>query len=243
MASVPASEIVTADKTSGRGPADILLTAGANPLSEERTATITISSGSETRQVRITQKAGEQVVVIPEFDYLVLRYSWEAQDGTDFDTATGFMNTGIPDVDNVYVGWSRGYTTTKEQVGDYLIHGGDNMQSGREAALINMKDLLGDPQLNVSEPNINVAVYGNWYASKGTGVVTISFTAYLGGEMKKSGFNFENEGGEVVYEGDSSIVVNATGGENFQNITGLYSKVGTVVYNKEDRSCVVFVGE
>ena len=243
MQTVPVSDIVTANIMSGVGPAEITLTAGANPLSEDRTGTATVTAGDQSKEIRITQAAGQQVVVIPEFDFLVLRYSWSADAGTDFDTATGFTNTGIPDVDNVYVGWSRGYTTTKEQVGNYLIHGGDNMQSGREAALINMKDLLGDPQLNVSEPNINVAVYGNWYASKGTGVVTISFTAYLGGEMKKSGFNFENEGGEVVYEGDSSIVVNATGGENFQNITGLYSKVGTVVYNKEDRSCVVFVGE
>ena len=198
MAQVPASEIVTADKTSGRGPADILLTAGANPLSEERTATITLSSGSETRQVKITQIAGEQVVVIPEFDYLVLRYSWEAQDGTDFDTATGFTNTGIPDVDNVYVGWSRGYTTTKENVGEYLVHGGDNMQSGKEAALINMKKLLEDPSIDESEPNVIALIYGNWYSSRGRGNVVVSFTAYLGGEMVKQGFNFENEGGEEV---------------------------------------------
>lgn len=243
MQTVPASDIVTANITSGVGPGEFTLTAGPNPLSEERTATVTVSAGGQQKEIRITQAAGEQVVVIPEFDFLVLRYSWSADAGTDFDTATGFTNTGIPDVDNVYVGWSRGYVTTKEQVGEYLIHGGDNMQSGREAALINMKDLLEDPNLNQDEQNINVAVYGNWYGSKGTGVVTISFTAYLGGKMVKQGFNFENEDGEIVYEGDSSLVVNASGSENFQNITGLYTKVGTVVYNKEDRSCVVFVGQ
>lgn len=242
MAKVPASEIVTADKTSGRGPADILLTAGANPLSEERTATITISSGSETRQVRITQKAGEQVVVIPEFDYLVLRYSWEAQDGTDFDTATGFTNTGIPDVDNVYVGWSRGYTTTKENVGEYLVHGGDNMQSGKEAALINMKKLLEDPNIDESEPNVIALIYGNWYSSRGRGNVVVSFTAYLGGEMVKKGFNFENEGGEEVYTGEVTTNVRASGGENFQDITSLYTRIGQMVYAKETRDCVILVG-
>ena len=46
------------------------------------------------------------------------------------------------DVDGKLVGWSKQYQTTQERVGDYLIHGGDNMESGNEAALIQMGPLL-----------------------------------------------------------------------------------------------------
>ena len=99
MAEVPASTFITADKMSGIGPAKIKLTAAVNELAEEKTAKITVKSGDQSKDVSIRQEPGP-IVVIPEFDFLVLRYSWEANAGTDFDTATGFTNTGIADVDN-----------------------------------------------------------------------------------------------------------------------------------------------
>src|SRR5699024_611542 len=162
MLEVSASEIVTADKMRGVGPANIIFTAGPNPVAEDRRGVAKVTAGGESKNVTITQAAGEQVVVIPEFDYLVLRYGWESEDGSDFDTATGFTNTGISDVDNKYVGWSKQWATTKQQVGDYLIYGGDNMQSGLEGALIKMKTLLSAPGMDESEPNINADIYGNW---------------------------------------------------------------------------------
>ena len=145
MLEVKASEIVTADKMRGVGPANIIFTAGPNPVAEDRRGVAKVTAGGESKNVTITQAAGEQVVVIPEFDYLVLRYGWESEDGSDFDTATGFTNTGISNVDNKYVGWSKQWATTQQQVGDYLIYGGDNMQSGLEGALIKMKTLISMP--------------------------------------------------------------------------------------------------
>lgn len=237
---VNASEIVTPEKMKGTGPAVVKLTAGANPEPEERTAQLKVHSGGQTKIVNITQEAGQQVVVIPEFDFLVLRYSWEASDGTDFDTATGFTNTGISDVDNKYVGWSKNWSTTSQQVGDYLIHGGDNMQSGREAALINMKNLMDASGLN-NDPDIRAEIYGNWYGERGRGNVSVSFTAYLGGEMVKEGFNFINEGGEEVYSDSVTTNVAATGHDNYQNITNLYSHLGTMIYDRETRDCVILI--
>lgn len=107
MLEVKASEIVTADKMRGIGPANIIFTAGPNPVAEDRRGVAKVTAGGESKNVTITQAAGEQVVVIPEFDYLVLRYGWESEDGSDFDTATGFTNTGISEVDNKFVGWSK----------------------------------------------------------------------------------------------------------------------------------------
>ena len=211
MLEVQASEIVTADKMRGVGPANIIFIAGPNPVAEDRRGVAKVTAGGESKNVTITQAAGEQVVVIPEFDYLVLRYGWESEDGSDFDTATGFTNTGISDVDNKYVGWSKQWATTQQQVGDYLIHGGDNMQSGLEGALIKMKTLLSAPGMDESEPNINADIYGNWYGNRGRGNVVVSFTAYLGGEMVKQGFNFINEGGEEVYSDSITTNVSAHG--------------------------------
>ena len=65
MIEVPAGEIVSVDKTSGVGPATIKLTAGPNPVAEERTANLVVTSRGNSKSVRITQEAGEQVVTIP----------------------------------------------------------------------------------------------------------------------------------------------------------------------------------
>lgn len=241
MIEVNASEIVTVDKMSGVGPATVTLTASANPVAEERMGKIKVKTGEQEINVTVLQKAGN-VVVIPEFDYLVLRYSWSDSDGKDFDTATGFLDTGMSDVDGKFVGWSLGYETTSMQVGNYIIHGGDNMSSGKEAALINMRELLSAPGLNENEPSVSAVIYGNWYEELGRGDVEVSFTAYLGGEMKKGNFNFTNEGGEEVYTGSVKVNVKSTGATNYQNIKQLYTRIGTMVYDKAERDCVIFIG-
>ena len=54
---------------------------------------------------------------------------------------------------------------------------------------------------------------------------------------------FVNIGGEEVYTGDAPTNVSAHGEDNWQNIKTLYSKVGTMIYNKESRDCIVRIGE
>ena len=131
------------DKTSGTGPAEVRVTADINETGEIRQATYkVIKEGTKEEKTFVCRQESVPVVIIPEFDFLVLRYIWDDEDGIDFDTATGFDNTGLPDVDGKLVGWSKQNQTTQERVGDYLIHGGDNMESGNEAALIQMGPLL-----------------------------------------------------------------------------------------------------
>lgn len=233
------------DKTSGVGPAEINVTTDKNETGDERQYTLRVTKEgkpSETKTCLVKQES-VPVVIIPEFDYLVLRYIWADSDGVDFDTATGFDNTGIADVDGKLVGWSKQYQTTQERVGDYLIHGGDNMESGNEAALIQMGTLLGGGNYDTLPLEIRASIYGNWYGGKGDGNVTIRFTAYKGGRMEKRGFDFINTGGEEVYSGDAPTVVNAGGTNNWENIRTLYSKVGTMIYNKESRDCIVRIGK
>lgn len=239
---------ITFDKTSGTGSATVKVTAAANDTPDIREARYLVRNERTGEEKEFTcRQAAASVVVIPEFDYLVLRYIWQDTDGTDFDTATGFENTGLPDVDGKMVGWSMGWNTgtgtTQEKVGDYLIHGGDNMQSGNEAALIQMGPLLDGGNYDTLPLEIRCSIYGNWYGGKQDGNVTISFTAYKGGTMRKQGFNFINDGGEEVYTGEASTVVNASGHDNWEDIKTLYSKVGTMIYNKESRDCIVRIGE
>ena len=86
------------DKTSGTGPAEVKVTADINETGEIRQVTY---------KTFVCRQESVPVVIIPEFDYLVLRYIWADEDGIDFDTATGFDNTGLPDVDGKLVGWSK----------------------------------------------------------------------------------------------------------------------------------------
>ena len=62
-------------------------------------------------------------------------------------------------------------------------------------------------------------------------------------QMEKRGYDFVNIGGEEVYTGDAPTNVSAHGEDNWQNIKTLYSKVGTMIYNKESRDCIVRIGE
>lgn len=232
------------DKTSGTGPAEVKVTADINETGEIRQVTCkVIKEGTKEEKTFVCRQESVPVVIIPEFDYLVLRYIWADEDGIDFDTATGFDNTGLPDVDGKLVGWSKQYQTTQGRVGDYLIHGGDNMESGNEAALIQMGPLLDGDNYDKLPLEIRCSIYGNWYGGREKGNVTIRFTAYKGGTMEKRGYDFVNIGGEEVYTGDAPTNVSAHGEDNWQNIKTLYSKVGTMIYNKESRDCIVRIGE
>lgn len=232
------------DKTSGTGPAEVRVTADINETGEIRQATYkVIKESTKEEKTFVCRQESVPVVIIPEFDFLVLRYIWADEDGIDFDTATGFDNTGLPDVDGKLVGWSKQNQTTQERVGDYLIHGGDNMESGNEAALIQMGPLLDGDNYDKLPLEIRCSIYGNWYGGREKGNVTIRFTAYKGGTMEKRGYDFVNIGGEEVYTGDAPTNVSAHGEDNWQNIKTLYSKVGTMIYNKESRDCIVRIGE
>lgn len=233
---------ITVNKRSGKGSTTVEVTVPENATNEELNGSFVITKRRNGRKqvVRVKQAAGH-VVLIPEFDYLVLRYAWAATAGSDFDTATGFVDTGLPDVDGKLVGWSRQYQYTQERVGDYLIHGGDNMSSGQESALINMGTLLAGGNFNILPDLIHLDIYGNWYLRKGDGKVTVSFTAYKGGTMSKDGFNFINTGGQEVYTGAETTTVNASGENNFEHIRELYTKIATMEYNKTERTCVIYI--
>lgn len=232
---------IRTDKIQGVGPGSIEVEVDPNPSETERRTVLNVIRRGEVKEINIFQEGAEQVIVIPQFDYLVFRYTWPESSGKDYDSATGFINTGIPGVDGQLVGWSYQWAHTHMEIGDFLTYGGDNTSSGAEAALIEMNKLLANSQLDPSQRDIRLKVYGNWYnsAAMGTGLVTISFSAYLGGTMIKNGTNFVNINGQTVYEGSAVAQVLNNGQDNNQDIPNLYKDVATMFYNKDTRDCFI----
>ena len=153
-------------------------------------------------------------VSIPDFDYLVARYYWASGEGTDLDTLTGLVGTGVGTVDNNWVGWSQGYTvpgnaTSPPSAVDptqYLQSAGDNTGTGVESVLMNLMDFVA---ANPAVPNpVTVNMYAFWYGSRNTGNATFELIAYKSGTMSKSGFEFVNTGGTEVFR--QTFVKNVT---------------------------------
>lgn len=169
-------------------------------------------------------------VVIPEFDYLVARYYWAPGAGTDLDTLTGIINSGISSIDNNWVGWSQGFSVPDGSVtaDAYLISAGDNQTSGgAESILLNLKKFTDE---NPSVPNIiNVNMYAFWWGSRNTGNALFELIAYSGGTMAKNGFEFENTGGLEVFR--QTFTKNVTAVSKSSN-PGTSTLLGTIRYNK-----------
>ena len=138
------------------------------------------------------------------FDYIVVKYKWAPGAGSDLDTFTGFVNTGIDTVDNKWMGYSLEHPFKSELPIDsnaedtYIMWLGDVQElTGVETCLISFKK-LGEvyPDLNT----IQVRMACIWYDPElpgDTGNIDVEIETYLGGTMGKStsGLNFENNGG------------------------------------------------
>lgn len=169
-------------------------------------------------------------VIIPDFDYLVARYYWAPGEGTDLDTLTGFINTGVTGIDNNWVGWSQGYNVPDASTGisdSYLYSAGDNTGTGAESVLMNLEKFVTD---NPSVPTITkVQMYAFWYGSRATGNALFEIIAFKGGTMAKNGFEFENTGGVEVFR--QTFTKNVTSVIKTSSPT-TSTLLGTVNYNK-----------
>lgn len=218
----------------------LVVTAMENTETDERSGNIVLKQNESGKELTIcVTQDGKDVIRIPDFDYLTLRYYWNADNGRDLDTGTMFVNTGINDLDGKPVGWAMGSYSRDE----ILFHGGDNTQSGNEAAYVNFFSLL-DAHFDTLPQNVEIEVYGNWYGSKSDGNIQVEITAYKGGTMTKDGYNFVNEGGEEVYSSieDTNVYAWAKGTPNTLGtcyFTNRYSHIATITYNKDTRAATM----
>lgn len=145
----------------------------------------------------------EPTTTLLKFNYLIVRYKWALGAGKDFDTFTGFINTGTQ-WDDKYMGF--GHEEGNELPKDtelaedsYIMWAGDNRkENGVETCMVNFSKMTTDyPTLN----SIQLRMAGAWYEPVGTGNIDIEIITYLGGVMEKSGFDFINtKGGKKVQE-------------------------------------------
>lgn len=191
--------------------------------------------------IKINQ--AKNIIVIPEFDYLVFRYFWADTDGVDLDTSTGYINTNIAFSDNTKldelpVGWNMaGNYNTNAQ--NYLMFAGDNTGSGNECVYITMNSLI--THFNNIPDIVNIDVYANWYRSRLNGNCEFELVAYKGGAMVQNGYNFDNIGGTEVLLTRTKVNIAATGNSNSGDFKTKYSKIGQINYDKNTRTATYVI--
>lgn len=179
------------------------------------------------------------IVTIPEFDFFVVKFTW---DGRDVDIAAEFAgnsitspNTNNSTYDKKAVGW--GLQNKVSYKGKELLKWGGDATGGQgETVFFNAPIFEGDEE---SPRKINLDVYATWYNSDiAPKAMTFTMYAYKGGKMEQSGTNFNNTGGTLLYDKAHSVMITTTRGkENYAN--GGYTKVATITYDRVKHSASI----
>ena len=196
------------------------------------------------------RQVGKEQIILPPFDYLTFTYSWTDDDGRDLDSATVIRNSGIPigsysTLDDYYVGY--GGNGNRDEVAKYLKHGGDNIQSGDEGALVNWKDILAVKDY-VSEgiTTLYLDIYANWFNWRKDGNMSITFNTYKGNDgMIQDGFVFKPTGDTVLVSTKTINNLNAYASHSnnalhpMNVMTKVYSKMATVEYDIRSKTALL----
>lgn len=126
----------------------------------------------------------DDVAYFYDFNSIQLRFIWTRADGSDFDTGTNITNA--PGITNNIVGY--GYAPSEGNTQPYLYWGGDNIASGAECVMVDIKsiqDFYADIPNSIPEQLV-IQLRGNWYNTRLNGIVTVECTAYKGGTIVKA---------------------------------------------------------
>lgn len=178
-------------------------------------------------------------IKIGDVDFVTFRYLWESSSGRDLDTMTEALNSNVPTIDNLAVGWS-GPGNGDSSVREVLKWGGDNTGSGKECVWMSVKDLRAKYYDILPEETYFMA-YATWLGSKGTGKCSFELVGYKGGTMSQDGYNFINTGGSVVYQNTYDFVCHTSKGSSTYKTS--YEKVARVTYNKLTNEVYMSIGD
>lgn len=178
-------------------------------------------------------------IKIGDVDYVTFRYLWDESSGRDLDTMTEALNSNVPTIDNLAVGWS-GPGNGDSSVREVLKWGGDNTGSGKECVWMSVKDLRAKYYDILPEETYFMA-YATWFGSKGTGKCSFELVGYKGGTMSQDGYNFINTGGSVVYQNTYDFVCHTSKGSSTYKTS--YEKVARVTYNKLTNEVYMSIGD
>ncbi|MTH18283.1 DUF5977 domain-containing protein [Flavobacterium sp. LC2016-01] len=144
----------------------------------------------------------EPPMALQAFDYMVIKYKWALGAGNDLDTFTGFVNTGITNLDNKWVGFGQEselpHNVNAAAQDAFIMWGGDMTDiTGTETCMVNFKKVK-EAYSNLND--IQVRMAGVWWNSKNTGNIDVEITTFLGGTMTKVGKDIINDDGEQIQQ-------------------------------------------
>ena len=180
---------------------------------------------------------------LTDVDYVIFTFGWDEMDGRDLDSFTfidGLASSSTDYYGNTFergVGFGNGDGYGERYIGPtrscgvdnaILRFSYDNRENGAEYTLVNFKNLKNvitqGIQEGVLDPDGKIIIYlmTSWYTSRNEGYVSISLTAYRGGEIVRRG-SADNYRYDIT--GDTEIV------DEYQDYgINIFAKTGQV-YN------------
>lgn len=221
-------------------PAQVLtMTTNREPQDEAREGSLTFSHAECTDYTRTVKVYQDIIVTIPPFDYFVVKFTWN---GNDVDIAGEFAGNHVSgsgannDVyDKKAVGWSLSPQVTRN--GRILLQWGGDATAGQgETVFFNAPEFENDA---TSPRKIKFDIYATWYtAGRAPDTMTFTMYAYKGGTMVKDGYNYNNNGGVLLYTDNRTVMITTTKGVGTY-ATGGYTKVATITYDRIKHSAVL----
>lgn len=219
----------------------LTMTTDREPSDEARDGSL-IFHHADCSDYQVTAKVHQDVIVtIPAFDFFVVKFTWV---NNDVDIAVEFSGNDVSgngnnnsSYDKYPVGWS--FTNSVRYNNQELLRWGGDATGGQgETAFFNAPVLEGD----VNSPRkIKLDVYATWYTpGRAPDKMTFTMSAYKGGTMVQNGTNFDNQGGEILYQQGHIVMITTTKGKETY-ATGGYTKVATITYDRIKHSATVNV--
>lgn len=219
----------------------LTMTTDREPSDEARDGSL-IFHHADCSDYQVTAKVHQDVIVtIPAFDFFVVKFTWV---NNDVDIAVEFSGNDVSgngnnnsSYDKYPVGWS--FTNPVRYNNQELLRWGGDATGGQgETAFFNAPVLEGD----VNSPRkIKLDVYATWYTpGRAPDKMTFTMSAYKGGTMVQNGTNFDNQGGETLYQQGHTVMITTTKGKETY-ATGGYTKVATITYDRIKHSATVNV--
>nr|WP_284696980.1 hypothetical protein [Bacteroides fragilis] len=219
----------------------LTMTTDREPSDEARDGSL-IFHHADCSDYQVTAKVHQDVIVtIPAFDFFVVKFTWV---DNDVDIAVEFSGNDVSgngnnnsSYDKYPVGWN--FTKSVRYNNQELLRWGGDATGGQgETAFFNAPVLEGD----VNSPRkIKLDVYATWYTNgRAPDKMTFTMSAYKGGTMVQNGTNFDNQGGETLYQQGHTVMITTTKGKETY-ATGGYTKVATITYDRIKHSATVNV--
>lgn len=219
----------------------LTMTTDREPSDEARDGSL-IFHHADCSDYQVTAKVHQDVIVtIPAFDFFVVKFTWV---NNDVDIAVEFSGNDVSgngnnnsSYDKYPVGWS--FTNSVWYNNQELLRWGGDATGGQgETAFFNAPVLEGD----VNSPRkIKLDVYATWFTpGRAPDKMTFTMSAYKGGTMVQNGTNFDNQGGETLYQQGHTVMITTTKGKETY-ATGGDTKVATITYDRIKHSATVNV--